>query len=438
MATAAIRRLAAVLCVLLLAAGCGSSGSVGGGRLAGTEITFSISVAEEERPAIQALLTSFEKATKAKVNLELLGRFRSQVGARVNLLTSISSSQLVERLRRDARTGSPTIQLFAQDNLALTQLVDEGLVQELSQVAVPSSVSASMLPPTFGGMQYYLPFRPNVRLTYVSRERLAQSGLEPPTTVDGLRTTAQRFKEVSGRPQMTLSLAEGDPAAVTISEWVVSFGGDPLLLNDDGSRRAFQFLQDLWRDGLLARESLFGKFDTEVDNLSTGAAALAQNWPTTSAELAKQGLLQRFHVYAGWRGPARNAHVVGGDVLGIPRGVTGEQREAALALAGFLMSKEAQEHLVSRNAWPSIRDDAYGNVPKEQQATFAAIREALQDAWFRPSVSYWPMVSAAMNEAVSRILLQSQPVGPVLDELHARIRADAQTRGARYPPTSAG
>ena len=435
MARVAIRRLAAAVCGLLVAAGCGgSSGNVGGGRLAGTEITFSISIAEEERPAIEALLTDFEKATKAKVNLELLGRFRSQAGARVNLVTSISSSQLVERLRRDARAGSPTIQLFAQDNLALTQLVAEGLVQDLGQVAVPSSVSPSMLPPTFGGARYYLPFRPNVRLTYVSRERLAQSGLDPPTTLDQLRVTAQRFKEVGGRPQMTLSLAEGDPAAVTISEWIVSFGGDPLLLNDDGSRRAFQFLQDLWRDGLLARESLFGKFDTEVDNLATGAAALAQNWPTTSAELAKQGLLQRFHVYAGWRGPVRNAHVVGGDVLGIPRGVTGEQREAALALAGFLMSKQAQEHLVTRNAWPSIRDDAYENVPDEQEATFAAIREALQDAWFRPSVSYWPTVSAAMNEAVNRILLQSQPVAPVLDELHARIRADAQTRGATYPP----
>ncbi|MCA1693449.1 MAG: extracellular solute-binding protein, partial [Actinobacteria bacterium] len=344
--------------------------------------------------------------------------------------------QLVERLRREVGHGSPSIQLFAQDNLALNALVDEGLVQKLDEVAVPTSVSAPMLPPTFGGTRYYLPFRPNVRLTYVSRERLAQTGLHAPTSLTELRTTAERFKEMSGRPEMTLSLAQGDPAAVTISEWIVSFGGNPLLLNDDGSKRAFQFLEDLWRDGLLARESLFGKFDTEVDNLGTGAASLAQNWPTTSAELAEQGLLQRFDVYAGWRGPARNAHVVGGDVLGIPRGVTGRQREVALALASFLMSKQAQEQLVSRNAWPSIRDDAYENVPKEQRTTFTAIREALQDAWFRPSVSYWPAVTVAMSEAVSRILLQSQPVDQVLDDLHAKIRDDAQTRGATYPPAS--
>lgn len=430
----ALQRMTAIACAVLLVAGCGGpSGGIGGGRLAGTEITFSISISREERPAIEALVTRFEKETKARVNLELLARSRSQVGARVNLLTSISSSQLVERLRRDARQGAPSIQLFAQDNLALNALVDDGLVQDLSEVPVPANVSRSMLPPTFGGRQYYLPFRPNVRLTYLNRERFAEHGLEPPTTVEGLRATAQRLKEMTGRPMVTLSLAEGDPAAVTISEWIVSFGGDPLLLNDDGSRQAFRFLQDLWANGLLARESLFGKFDTEVDNLSTETAWLAQNWPTTSAELAKQGLLERFHVDAGWRGPVRNAHVVGGDVLGIPKGVTGKQREAALALATFLMSKQAQELLVTQNAWPSIRDDAYDNVPKQQEATFDAIRAALQDAWFRPSVAYWPTVSAAMSEAVNRILLQGQPVDTVLIELHARIQADAQASTARSP-----
>ncbi len=209
----------ALVGAMVLMAACGSSsGTIGGGRLAGTEITFSISISDEERPAIEALLTRFERATKATVNLELLGRFRSQVGARVNLLTSISSSQLVERLRREVGQGSPSIQLFAQDNLGLNALVDEGLVQEFSGVAAPAGVSPTMLPPTFGGRRYYLPFRPNVRLAYLNRDRFAGTGLPPPATVDELRAAAARVKEMTGRPAVTLSLAEGDPAAVTISE----------------------------------------------------------------------------------------------------------------------------------------------------------------------------------------------------------------------------
>ncbi len=144
----------AATCLVVLATACGSSGGgPGNGRLAGTRITFSISVSAEEKPAIQALLSQFEHETKARVSLELLGRFRSSVGSRVDLTTSISSTELVERLRLDERGGQPGIQLFAQDNLALTALVDEGLVQDLSDVAVPAAVSASMLPPKFGSRQ---------------------------------------------------------------------------------------------------------------------------------------------------------------------------------------------------------------------------------------------------------------------------------------------
>ena len=125
--------------------------------------------------------------------------------------------------------------------------------------------------------------------------------------------------------------------------------GNPLLLNDAGSVRAFEFLQSLWTEGLLARESLLAKYDTQVDYLQGEAAWLAPNWPFTSRVFAEQDILARFQVYAGWRGPARAAHVLGGDVLGIPRGVEGRRKEAALALARALMSRETQAILVEGN-----------------------------------------------------------------------------------------
>ena len=429
------KSLTVVVCMAVVAASCGGqTPALSGGRFSGTTIGFSISVSDQERPAIEALLSRFQTETKATVDLQAVGRFRSQAGVRVDLEPAQSATALLERLRADARRSAPSVQLFAQDNLALRALADEGLVEDLSEVAVPHEVSPSMLPPKFAGKQYFLPFRPNVRLTYVNRRLLDQVGLAPPATVQELKQVAERLTAMTGRPQVTLSLAQGDPAAVTISEWIVSFGGDPLVLNDDGSRRAFQFLQDLWKEGVLARESLFGKFDTEVVNLASGAAAMAQNWSVTSAELAEQGALDRFVVYPGWSGPARAAHVVGGDVLGIPKGVTGTRKEAALALARFLMSKEAQEYLAQKNAWPSIRDDAYALVPTEQQRTFAAIQAALKDGWFRPSVAYWPEVTDAMNEAVDRILLRYQPVDDVLDQLHAKVALAARGRGAEYPP----
>lgn len=403
------------------ACGTGSTSLPGNEHLAGTEITFSIAIPDEEKPAIQELLSRFQQRTRARVNLAFLSRFRDQPASRVSLVTSIDSMELVRTLQKNG--PEPSVHLFAQDNLALTPLVDAGLVQEVEEVEVPANVIDSMVPPNFGGRRFFLPFRPNVRLTYVNDARLRAAGARPPTTTWELMAVARKLKERSGHPAITLSLAEGDPAAVTISELIVSYGGDPLVLNDAGSKVAFSFLAQMWREGLIARESLFARYDTEVEYLRTGKTLLAQNWSFTSAVLAKAGLLPKYRVYPGWKGPARAAHVVGGDVLGIPKGVKGKQRAAALALAGYLMSKEAQEFLVRENAWASIRTDAYSKVPKEQRETFVAIQAAFEDGWFRPSVPYWSEVTAAMNEAVDRILLQQQDVSMVLDELNAEIEA---------------
>jgi len=381
-------------------------------------VVFSASLAEDEKPTLR----------------EVLERFRAESGITVTLV-GVVAQDLPEKLKVEVGAGRPTIDLFAQDNLALRSLVDGGLVQPLDDVAVPEAVIPAMVPPRFDGARYFLPFRPNVQVTYVNRNRLAESGVSRPQTVAELRAVAKAFKDRRGAPKVALALAEGAPTAITIAELVLSFGGDPVSLNDAGSVAAFEFLAGLWRDGLLARESLVAKYDTQVDHLVSETAWLAPNWPFTSGVLARQALLDRFEVYEGWRGPVRAAHVVGGDVLGIPRGVAGSRRERAVRLAAFLMSREAQERLVAGNAWPAIRADAYGQVPAAQRETFEAVRRALDDGWHRPGVPYWSDVSDAMNEAVRRILQGGEPVRPVLDQLHVAVAEAARRKGAPYPPS---
>jgi trehalose transport system substrate-binding protein len=407
-----VRTIIACL-VAALASACGRSDQSGHQAL-----TFSASLAEDEKTTVRGVLE----------------RFRAESGIPVTLV-SVTAMDLPEKLKVEVGAGRPTIDLFAQDNLALRPLVDSGLVQPLDDVVVPDAVLPAMAPPRFDGTCYFLPFRPNVLVTYVNRTRLREVGANLPRTTADLRAVAQAFKDRRGAPKVVLALAEGAPAAITVAELVLGFGGDPLVLNDAGSVAAFEFLSGLWRDGLLARESLVAKYDTQVDHLISETAWLAPNWPFTSGVLARQDLLDRFEVYEGWRGPARPAHVVGGDVLGIPRGVTGPRRERAVQLATFLMSRDTQERFVTGNAWPSIRADAYGHVPSAQRGTFEAVRRALADGWHRPAVSYWPEVSDAMNEAVRRILQGGEPVRPVLDRLHGAIAAAAHRTGAPYPPS---
>jgi trehalose transport system substrate-binding protein len=420
-----IRLLAIVASFALAGTACSSdtSGGASGGSGAtgdfdGVNITFSTSLAETEVAAVE----------------EVVGNFEAQTGANVEF-TQVDSASLPQKLKVEVNSGNHTIHLFAQDNLALAVLVEDGLVEDLSDVQIPDGVEPALIPEKFDGVQYFLPYRPNVKVVYVNKARFDEAGATPPTTVDEFMSTAQALKDDGGQPKVVLQFEPtSGAAAVTLSEWIVSYGGDPLVFNDEGSVQAMTELQTLWQDGLLAQESLQSKYDTDVDYLRGETAWMAQNWPFTSAEFADQGILDQFSVYAGWSGPSAPAHVIGGEVLGIPKGVSGKEREAAVALAQYLMSQEAQEILVAKNAWPSVRDDALGQVPEEQQETFDAIQEALQNGWYRPNVVYWADVDEAMNTAVQQVIVDGDPVQSTLDKLHDDIAQAAKDAGEDYPP----
>lgn len=420
--------VALAACLALVAAACGGDDGGGGGggggatgNFQGVTITLSVALAESEVPAVQEVLNSFQEQTGATIRL-----------------TSVTAQDLPQKLQVEVSSGSHTIHLFAQDNLALATLVDQDLVEDLSDVEIPSEVQEALIPDQFDGKQYFLPYRPNVRVTYVNKDRFSAAGVSAPRTTDEYRNVAMALKqEGGGQGKVTLSLAsqpDTGPLGVTMSEWIVSFGGDPLILNDQGSVDAITFLQDLWKQGVFAQESLQAKFDTEVDYLQGETSWMATNWPFTTAELDASGILEKFDVYEGWAGPAGAAHVIGGEVLGIPKGVSGQQKDAAIALAQYLVSKEAQEILVSKNSWPSVRTDALGQVPENQKTTFDAIQAALENGWYRPNVVYWADVESAMNDVIQNAIVAGQDVKTVLDAAHAKIESAAQSKGAEYPP----
>jgi trehalose transport system substrate-binding protein len=413
-----------IAAVVLVMTACGAPETTEEGEgkagLSGTTITFNVSLAEEEKAGVQEVVNAFQAETGATVKL-----------------SSVTAEDMPSKLKVEVDSGENTIHLISMDNNSLAALVDGGLVQEVGDVPVPQEVSEALIPQTFDGKTFFLPFRPNVRVAYLNADRTQEAGVSgPPATIEEFRAAAEAFAETAGEPKVTVSLAEGTSAPVVISEWVLSFGGDPVILNDEGSVEALTYLQGLWNDNLLAPESLQGQFDTEVDNLSGETAWYAQNWPFTSGVFAEQGVLELFDVHQGWAGPAGEFHVIGGDVLGIPTGVEGKEREAAVALAEFLMGQEAQSTLAATNAWPSIRNDATQQVPGELQETFDAIQAALEHGWYRPSVSYWPDVQTAIDEVVRRVLQEGEDPKTVLDEAHAEIQAAAEAAGAPYPPES--
>ena len=155
----------------------------------GVSITFSTSLAETELPAVQQVIDTFQETSGATVEL-----------------TQVDSATLPQKLQVEVDSGNHTIHLFAQDNLAPAVAGRRWARRGSSDVEIPEGVNPALIPEQFDGVQYFLPYRPNVKVVYVNKSRFEEAGATPPTTVDEFMTTAEELKDGRGT-------AEGRPPA---------------------------------------------------------------------------------------------------------------------------------------------------------------------------------------------------------------------------------
>jgi trehalose transport system substrate-binding protein len=182
--------------------------------------------------------------------------------------------------------------------------------------------------------------------------------------------------------------------------------------------QAFAFLHQL--APFLAPETRRANWNTTNTFLATESVYLARNWPFGVHLLVQQAGKTQIKAYAGWWGPVGEAHVLGGEMIGIPKGAP--HRELALEFMRYLMSKSIQESLVSALGWPSFRSDAYGTIESWQTPYFAAVQEALRLAHPKPHVPNWAEVSRALSGAFREIVYKGQPVQAALDRYHRQLQ----------------
>ncbi len=349
----------------------------------------------------------------------VLAPFEQQTGVTV-VPVQMEAADLVRQLDAQVQAGAVSIDLFTQDNNQLAPLVAKGLVEDLTPYAdlIPAETPQALRPVLeFDGRLYFLPYRPNVQITYWLEQHFARYGLTPPHTWDELLAVGREFERREKFGRVVIQGVPGGPVGVVVTEFLWQGDGDPLDLGTPGSARAFEFLQQL--EPYLSPVYQTAKFDTINTYLASETAYLGQNWPFGADVIVKQYRKPDVGAYSGWAGPAGEVHVLGGEVIGIPKGTP--HRDLALQFARFLMSRPVQEALVQRLAWPPMRDDAFGAVADWQQPFFAAVQAALRQARARPNVVYWGEVERILSDAFRDIVTNKQPVQPSLARYQAQI-----------------
>ena len=376
--------------------------------------------AEGEKPALTVTMRLAEAEWQV-IRQHILPTFEILCACEVRAI-DVPPETLAQRLRAMQQAGRMDIDLFAQDNMRLQELVDAGLVSPLT--AEESTMSRSVYPAlqaagVLNGQRYFVPFRPNVQIVYYNADKFAEYDLQPPRTWPELLAVARAFAERDGIGRVLFKGAGGAPTTTQLYEWIVAGGGDPLDFAHPGTVATFEFLASL--RPYLSPESRRAKWDTTNDALAQDAAFLAQNWPFGVPLLVKDYGKTAIRTYSGWAGPARQAHVIGGDVLGIPVGA--RNRRLALAMIQFLQSHMVQEVLTERLGWPSLRSDIQTTTEAWMRPHVEAVRQALSHGVFRANVGYWADYERLANEAVQRILWRAEDPATVLPPIAERLDA---------------
>jgi trehalose transport system substrate-binding protein len=350
---------------------------------------------------------------------EILPAFEKRCECQVEAV-QVSQEHLPRLLDALRLSGKMNIDVFGQDNIQLAILVRKGLVRDLSseERQIPGDVFPALIEAgRFNGKLYFMPYRPNIQIVYYNKEKFQKYHVNPPRNWDELYGVAKTFYDHEGIGRVLVKAAGGISTTTQMYEFIASAGGNPLTLNDQGTVNTFTFIQKLWK--YAAPDSRRAKYDTSNDYLAREACYLMQNWPFGYGLLVKEYGKTNIAVYGGFSGPVRRAHVVGGEVLGIPVG--SPNPSLALAFIRYMQSKEVQEKLVAHLGWPSIRTDAYGQVPDWMRPQFEAVKEALQYGIFRANVPYWTEFNTLFTEAFIKIVMNHGPVKATLDEYHEKM-----------------
>ncbi|MFC1571085.1 ABC transporter substrate-binding protein [Candidatus Margulisiibacteriota bacterium] len=355
---------------------------------------------------------------------EIFPPFEKKHGVKIEAI-QIEANDLPQILEAQVSAGKVKIDLFAQDNMQLSYLMHKGLVEDLSvhEKDIPPTVIPALIEAgKFKNQLFFMPYRPNVQIVYYNQEKFKKYGLKPPRNWDELYYVAKTFKQKEQTGKILFKAHGGAPTATQLYEWIISAGGDPLTINDEGCVNAFAFLQSL--KPYFSPDSIRAKFDTSNEYLARDSAYLMQNWPFGVRIIIENYKKESIATYHGFSGPVREAHVVGGEVLGIPKG--SRKKELALQFIAYLQSKEVQEKLVTKLGWPSIRSDAYGTVPSWMKPHFGSVNEALKYGVFRKNVHYWNDWVKYINEAFQEVVMRGAEVKKTLDYYHDQLEAAKQ------------
>ena len=226
----------------------------------------------------------------------------------------------------------------------------------------------------------------------------------------------------------------GASTPTELFQWMTQFGGNPMLFNDSGDVAAMQYLYNL---SAYFNPGYKTAYWATYAGLASGAySILDYQWPYIYSNLLALGMTnQSLGVYAGPAGPVNSDHLIGGDVLAIPKGVANIW--AATQFSSFLLSTSVQQMFIENLSWPAVNQAAYNNLPSSISKIYNALESAIANPVFRPPGAWISEWQTLIDQAWTSIIVNHGAYSSITSTLTAQNSALEQYLSANYGPSVA-
>ncbi len=206
------------------AAGCGGGGGVQTAEDGSVLVNFAFG--PDESGSLQELVRRF--------NEQFAGEFRANFQQQPS-----DTGQFFDRLRTQFQAGGGDLALIGGDVIWPGQFAANGWILDLSD-RFTEQMRGNFLPGpvesnTYDGAVYGVPWFTDFGVLYYRQDLLDDAGVEPPTTWDELRETANQIKQDAGtRIGYAFQGSNYEGGVVNALEYIYSYGGQ--ILSEDSSQ----------------------------------------------------------------------------------------------------------------------------------------------------------------------------------------------------------
>lgn len=349
---------------------------------------------------------SLASSEASYVNNTIIPQFEAQNPNIHVTLVNVGSGAVSTDMLAKEKAGNVGPIVAGQDNLEIGQLI----YSQSGNVLMNLTKTESTLMPTdlipaasglvnyektvFGGV-YFFPFRGNVPLVFYNKTTFSTAGITtPPATYAKLVQDASLIKNTTNQNAIMIQGAStsgshsGSSTATELYQMMVQYGGNPLYLNDSGDIHA---VQELYNMSPYFSQSFSNGYWGSYNGLAVGNySILDYQWPyiyNTLTQTPYSMTNTTLGFYPGPAGPVNSNHILGGDVLFIPKGAS--HVSDLETFIHFLLSAKPQQEMLLNLSWVAINNDAYSNLPANEQAIDAALGQAIKDGVFLRNPTPW-------------------------------------------------